>query len=206
MISPHDSMSGIVDDMRDRLLAPTEPKRCSKIAQMTAAAFPVFFWYAMGVGFIMAVWASDRELELPQWLEMATTLTIFVLLFSFWAGLVWASSSRSSINKGLRLLTKFYIASAIPLEGVALWSWAFTPDPSGAIFPSGLVLIMATFLTVQMVFYGVKFHRKLSREIYLEEHGDYDPMEVSRKTRMLAMALVMLGLGGIGGMHRIYAG
>ena len=206
MISPHDSMSGIVDDARGRFPVPPEPKRCSKIAQMIVASFPVFVMFATGIGFIISAWAGEGDGEPSDVVDTALLFALFALMLVFWAVLVWSSVSQASINSGLRLLTKFFIASAIPLEGVALWAWLYIPDPPDSIFPMWLVTVFATVVTVQMVFFGVKFHIKLSRDIYLEKYGEYDPTEVSRKTRMLAMFLVMLGIGGIGGMHRVYVG
>ena len=205
-VDPHDSTHDVAGRIFNQPSAPPEPERCSKIAQMIAASLPVFVLFGMGVGFTLGVLIREMPHEQRELMETLSTLISLPLILIFWVVVIRASVLQSSINKGLRLLTKFFIGSAILLEVVALWSWWYVPNPPGAIFPVWSVAILATVVTAQMVFFGVKFYRKLSRDIYLEEYGEYDPTGMSEKKRVVALALVMLGLGGLGGMHRIYAG
>ena len=106
MISPHDSMSGIVDDARGRFPVPLGPKRCSKIAQMIVASFPVFVMFATGIGFIISAWAGEGDGEPSDVVDTALLFALFALMLVFWAGLVWSSVSQASISCGTWTLTE----------------------------------------------------------------------------------------------------
>ncbi len=150
--------------------------------------------------FIIAVnvqwgWKSEAD-------AAPVSIPIFVLL---WISLSFIAIAAGDMKRGaLRLALPFIVFSlCLPL---AITIQAVANDVRDPIIPPILILIATTiFITAPMVVCGILARQGIAREIERDEHRLPAPNDWDKK-RKVAGLLLLLGLFGIHGLHRIYVG
>lgn len=130
------------------------------------------------------------------------SIPIFVLL---WISLSLIAIAAGDMKRGaLRLTIPFIVFSlCLPL---AIMIQDAANDFRDPIFPPIFILIVTTiFVAVPMVVCGILARQGIAREIKRDEHRLPAPNDWDKK-RKVAGPLLLLGLFGIHGLHRIYVG